>query len=207
MESLTIRELRSEDIDEFVNVLMRVYENKFKVIFKSKMREGRNSLFQEMKTRKSLEGNFIAIVNGLTVGAAILKTREMQQNFFQTLKIFLKNLGIYNGLRAFFIGGFHQSILEKFISKDGCYVENLFILTEFRKRGIGKQLMQRVEEFAREKNKKFMYGFAEISNISARKLDTKFGFREIQIKKNILTKIFFGVPAWVYEKKSLDTEK
>lgn len=206
MESLTIREARSEDIDGFVKVLMRIYKGKFKTIFGSKIKEGQSALSQEMKTRKSLEGNLIAIIDGLIVGAVILKTKETKQNFFQTLKIFLNNLGIYGGLRAFFVGGYHQSISERFISRDGCYVENLFILPEFRKKGIGKRLMQRAEEFAREKNKKFMYGFAEVSNISARKLDTKSGFKEIRIKKSILTKIFFDIPAWVYEKKLLDNE-
>jgi len=207
VDSLTIRDVRLDDVDEFVNLSMRVYENKFKVIFKSKMGEGKKVLSQELKTRKSLEGNFVAIVNGLIVGAVIVKTREMEQIFFQTLKLFLKNLGIYNGLRAFFVGGYHQSISEKFIRKDECYIENLFILPEFRKKGIGKKLMQRAEEFARGKNKKFIYGFSEISNISARKLNTKSGFKEIQIKKSILTKIFFGVPAWAYVRKSLDIEK
>jgi ribosomal protein S18 acetylase RimI-like enzyme len=203
VETITIREARNEDIDEFVKLLMTVFNSKFKVIFGSKINEGQKILSQEMKTRKSLEGNYVATINEQIVGAVVLQTREMKQDFFQTLKLFLTNLSVYQGLRAFIVGGYYQSISGKYISKEGCYFESLFILPEFQKMGIGTKLMEKVEEFAREKNKKFLYSFVRASNIGARNLHKKYGFKEISTKKSILTKIFFGIPKWVYEKKLL----
>ena len=184
MESVTIREARNEDIDEFVKLLMTVFKNKFKVIFSSKINEGHKILTHEMKTRKSLDGNYVAIINKQLVGALVAQTREVKLDFFQTLKLFLTNLGIYRGLRAFIVGGYYQSISGNYIDKDGCYLESIFVLPEFQKMGIGANLMQKLEEFAREKNKKFLYSFVRASNIDARNLHKKYGFKEISIKKS-----------------------
>jgi GNAT superfamily N-acetyltransferase len=203
VNSLTIREIKLDDIDEFIKILMKVYENKFKVIFKSKLEIGQNTLINDMKTRKKLENNFVVEIDESVIGAITLKTRETQQNFIQTLKIFLKNLGFYHGLRSFFVGGYHQSISDKFIHTDACYIENLFVLPQYRRKGIGLNLLIRAEEFAKKSNKKFLYGFVETSNYNSIKLCLKSGFKEISVKKSMFTKLFFNVPAWIYFKKSL----
>lgn len=203
MKPLFIREVKFEDVEKFINLLFSVYLKKYDVIFKSKINDGKAILIKEMKSRNNLEGNFVAVENELIVGAVILKTKEMKQNIFQSLKLFLTELGFYYGLRAFIVGGYHHSFSERFIKKDACFIENLFILEKYRRKGIGKELMKRAEQFARENNKKVMYGFFEISNISAKSLDLKSGFKAINVKNSILTKIFFGNSSWVYVKREL----
>jgi len=203
VESLIIKEIRQEDIDEFIKILMKVYEDKFKIIFKSKMEKSQDVLIQEMRIREKLDGNFIVVADGLLVGAMTIKIRETQQNFIQALNIFLKNLGLYHGLRSFFIGGYHQSISDRYIRKDACYIENVFVLPGYRRKGIGKKLMMQAEESAKKRNKKFLYGFVETTNHNSISLCLRSGFKKIGIKKNIFTKLFFGVPGWIYFKKSL----
>ena len=203
MQPLTITKIKSEDIDEFIEVLMNVFENKFKVVFKSKMEIGKNLLIQEMKNRE-LEDIYLAKEDELIVGAITLKIRKPRKQFSQTLKIFIKYLGFYHGLRSFFVGGYHHSIYKNSIHKNACYIDNAFVLPDYRRKGIAMNLMKQAEEFAKKQNKIFLYSFVETTNSKTIKLCLKSGFKKMSVKKSILSKLFFNDPSWIYLKKELN---
>jgi len=197
MSFFNIREAKVEDIDEIVKLMLICFSDKFNVIFGSRIKKGKIALIEDLKTRKSLEDIIVAVCNEKIVGVFSLRFKETQYDFFSTLKIFIKHLGVINGVRSIFLGGF----LPFSLSDDKCFIDYLGVLPEFRKQGIGKDLITHGEKLAIEKNKKYIFCFINSSNIEPRQLVGKFGFKEKYVKTSILSKVFFKEFDWIYLEK------
>lgn len=67
------------------------------------------------------------------------------------------------------------------------YVTNIGVLPEYRKKGIGKELMERLIDLSKEKNLSFLSLEVRKTNTPAIKLYTSFEFQNVGIRKNFYT--------------------
>ena len=67
---------------------------------------------------------------------------------------------------------------------DEGYVTNIGVLPEFRRRGIGAKIVNKLIDFSIEKALSFLSLEVRVSNLAAIKLYKSFGFKEVGIRKN-----------------------
>jgi len=94
-------------------------------------------------------------------------------------------------------------ILEESVDSDSCYIVYIGVSSEARGKGIGKALLKRGEDFARERGKRYLSLAVAANNDIAYRLYQKVGFKDIKRNKDIFTKLIFGIGTWIYMKKEL----
>lgn len=198
-KAVLIREAESEDANMIAKVLVDSLPDKFDAIFGEKLKEGRKALAEDYALRKDFEGVFVAEVDGNVVGVIELSTKDTKKSRTGSLRPYFTPLGFFGTIRAFLA----FMILEEKIDENGCYVESIAVSKHFRRRGIGKLLMRKAEEFAKEKQKEYISLYVASDNDIARRLYRKTGFLEIDKENSILLKIFLGKQIFVLMRKPL----
>lgn len=69
-------------------------------------------------------------------------------------------------------------------------VKSVFVKTDLHKQGVGKRLMQKIEEIAKEKNIKNLFLFASLTAV---KFYKKLGYKVIKKESNVLDNISLSV--------------
>lgn len=202
-EDIVIRKARSKDADAIARVLIESFPDKFAAIFGKKLKEAQKALAEDYALRKNFEGVFVAEVDGNVVGVIELSTKETKKSKQESLKSYFAHLGFFGTIRAFLV----FMILEGKIDENDCYVEHIAVSPDFRGKGIGKLLMKRAEEFAKEKQKVHCSLYVAPDNKPARYLYEKTGFCEIGTKNSILLKLFLGKRVFVLMRKPLWTRE
>ncbi|MHA1726692.1 MAG: GNAT family N-acetyltransferase [Promethearchaeota archaeon] len=202
-EDIVIRKTRSKDADAIAKVLIESFPDKFTAIFGKKLKAAQKALAEDHVLKKNFEGVFVAEVNGNVVGVIELSTRETKKSKQESLKPYFAHLGFFGAIRAFLV----FMILEEKVDENGCYMEHIAVSPDFRGKGIGKLLMKRAEEFAKEKQKVNCSLYVAPDNKPACYLYEKTGFCEISTENSILLKLFLGKRVFVLMRKPLWTRE
>jgi ribosomal-protein-alanine N-acetyltransferase len=64
------------------------------------------------------------------------------------------------------------------------YVTNIGVLPQFRRKGIGKSLVEKLLDYSKEKNLEFLTLEVRVSNKAATNLYKSFGFESVGNRKN-----------------------
>lgn len=96
-------------------------------------------------------------------------------------------ISAFNSGRYFSIGAIENEEVVSFIgfsvSIDTADIETVCTRKEFRKRGLGSELILRAENFLKEKNVTKLFLEVRESNVSAISLYSKNGFNKISVRK------------------------
>ena len=158
---VNIREAKNQDIKEIVNLIFICFQDKFNVIFGSKFKEGKNALIEDFKSKPSLEGIFVASSDKKIVGVFSLQIKENKSDWISTFRNIIKFVGPIRGLKAILVGSFFPTQVKK----DSCYMEYVAVLPGYHKRGIAEKLIKQGEKYITNKNKKYIFGVVNSSNI------------------------------------------
>jgi len=196
-----IREANKSDTEGIAKVVVDAFAEKFRVFFGRRKERAEEIIAKSLSLEDFLEGIFVAEVDNEVAGTINLETKEMKGARGNIpLSLFIKNLGISEGIKASLIKFF---MLHESFDSDSCYIVYIGVSSEARGKGIGKALLQRGEDFAREKGRRYLSLAVASNNDIAHRLYQKVGFKDIKSNKNILTKLIFGIGTWIYMKKEL----
>ncbi len=203
MHSFVIRKADTDDIPGIVDVMLSCFSEDMQTVFGKNSKEIKKILIDELEHRFSLENIIVATCGDKIAGAISLGIHEIRYDFFSLLKIFISKLGLITSIRAILFGGY----LSRPVDKDKCLIEFFGVLPDFQYCGLGKQLVEHGEKFAKDRNKKFIYGiisFLNTPSINFKHLLIKVGYKQKRTGQNIFAKIFFKDKIWILVEKKLN---
>lgn len=194
---MNIRQSNINDVNSIVDLLLDCFQSDFNIIFGKKIKEGEEALTEYYNDEKDLKSIIVAEEDNKIVGICCLKMNKTRMKWPYLIKIFIKKLGVYKGLRAIILGDY----LPASIDHDKCLLDFICVDKNYRKKGIGNKLLNYSEKYTKNQNKKIIFSFIQPKEKEIHIL-IKFGFKEKKIKKSIISKIFFKKPIWIYIEKN-----
>lgn len=204
LPTLTIRLASVEDISAILALHCEAFADKFGGAFGHNGTErGRAALEASWRRQgnRALRGMFVATSQGQIIGTATLRTWEMGSDDSGAAELaFQQVLGIWGAIRSMFA----LSLLDHRIGRSEGFITDVAVLASFRRRGVARALLQRAEDEARRRNKRYLGLYVSGANTGARALYRRLGFEDKHVRRSWMARLIFGQREWVYMRKHLD---
>ena len=203
IKGVIVRKLESGDIPRVAEILVEGFKDKFGPIFGPKIEKAPRIVAQDLarEERYRFEGMFVAEEEGKVVGTLGLKShKDGLGDFLFALRLFWRELGWPQAPRALL--GFY--LLATPVAEDEAYIEYIAVAAGHRGRGLGRALLAKAEEWARQRGKRCLSLHVSATNTRARSLYERFGFVEKKTESLWLTEWLFGIRKWIYMVKPLN---
>lgn len=176
MNSITIRRGRPEDAEHFSQLLIYTAPVLFPTLFGSTVKDVMRNLFRHRRHYFSFDRSYFIEVDGKTAGMAQLHKkkpgrREKTRLAFLLMKYLNWRLPtkVTNLLKS-------EKIMWLATGND-CYLSNIAVYPEYRSQGLGKKLLEAVEEEVRSIGKRRIVLKAETYNNRAISFYEKMGYK------------------------------
>lgn len=148
----------------------------------------------------ALRGMFVAEHNGSVIGTITVRTREMLRDDAHVAEIaFQEQLGVWRALRSLFA----LSLLDHDIEQREGFITDVAVLNPYRRSGIARSMLVRVEQEALLRGKHFLGLYVSATNRAAIDLYEQSGFHAVRMRRSMLAWLFFGQGQWIYMRKDL----
>ncbi|MEF3272975.1 MAG: GNAT family N-acetyltransferase [Chloroflexus sp.] len=199
---LVIRLARLSDIDAIVALHREAFADTFDAAFGAHGDRGAQALAAGWRRQgpAALQGMLVAEYDGQLIGTASLRTRDMigaSGGFAESA--FFEVLGVWGALRSLLA----LSLLEHQIGYGEGFIADVAVAPAWRRRGVARTLLQRVEDDARSRALSYLGLYVRENNQGARALYERLGFQAIRVRRSILGRLFFGQDGWIYMRKDL----
>jgi ribosomal protein S18 acetylase RimI-like enzyme len=148
----------------------------------------------------ALRGMLVAVVDNQVVGTTTLRTWEMGSDDSGAAEIaFHQVLGTWGALRATYT----LSLLDHMIGRDEGYITDVAVLSSYRRRGIARALLQRAEDDARGRRKRYLSLYVSASNQAAHELYLHLGYLDRKLRRSLMTALLLKQHGWYFMQKPL----
>lgn len=148
----------------------------------------------------ALRGMLVASADDQVIGTITLRTWEMGGDMSGAAEIaFHQVLGVWGAIRSIFA----LSLLDHQIDRAEGYITDVAVLAAYRRRGVARALLERVEEEARVRRKRYLALYVSASNQGARRLYQRVGFAERRVRRSMLAGWVLHQARWVFMRKEL----
>jgi len=197
MQSILIRKAEAKDTKAIAELLITSFPVEFKLIFGSRLEEGKRALIHYLCIEPVLEGLFVATHSEKVIGALSFLFEDVRYAKLSIIQVFVKYMGIYRGLKSIILGSF----IPPRIRRGECFFDFICVSPQHRMRGVGKRLYRYAEKDIQNKIG-HIFCFVKSSNIAARKLLRNVGFEETYIRKGLVNS-YFSYNPWILMEKHL----
>ena len=90
-----------------------------------------------------------AVYNGRPIGIIEIVTRENSRGYRKNFSSFVRNLGFFRALRAYFLTFLDMPAIEE----STVYINNVAVDKDFRRKGVATAMLSYVEYIARSRGK------------------------------------------------------
>ncbi len=201
--SVTIRPARMGDTERILSLHAEAFADKFGAAFGDAIDRGVVALAETWRRQGpfALRGMFVAEHEGSVIGTTTVRTWDMRNDDGSAAEIaFHETLGLWRATRSLFT----LSLLDHHIAHHEGFITDVAVLEPYRRGGVARALMQRAEEEALLRNKRFLGLYVSARNEGARVLYRSLGFYEARVRRSLLAWLFFGQGRWYYMRKDLD---
>jgi ribosomal protein S18 acetylase RimI-like enzyme len=198
-----IRPARLDDIPTIVTLHREAFADKFGGAFGAdRVEQGAAALAATWRRQgaPAMRGMFVAEHADQVLGTTTLRTWEMGSDDGGAAELaFQQELGLWGAMRSLFV----LSLLDHQIARPEGFITDVAVLKPYRRAGIARRLLARVEEEARLRSKRFLGLYVSHANRGARTLYERCGFYEVRTRHSLLARLFYGQGRWVYMRKDL----
>lgn len=198
-----VRMAELDDIDGILVLHREAFADKFGGAFgvhnTERGAEALATAWRRQGTR-ALRGMLVAEADQRIIGTTTLRTSESGSDDSGAAEIaFQQVLGFWGTLRSLFA----LSLLDHRIGRDEGFITDVAVLAAYRRRGVGRLLMERAEELAMYRRKRYLGLYVSAANTGAHQLYCQLQFYDVRVRKSWLTRWIFGQRAWIYMRKDL----
>ncbi|NJN18084.1 MAG: GNAT family N-acetyltransferase [Oscillochloris sp.] len=198
-----VRPARLEDVQAILALHQIAFADKFGGAFgASRIDRGAAALAAAWRRQGpgALRGMFVAVHNNAVIGTASLRTWEMGLDDGGAAELaFQEELGIWGATRSLFA----LSLLDHRIERGEGFITDVAVAEPYRRGGVARALLNRIEVEARMRNKRFLGLYVSAANSGAHALYLKLGFFDQRIRRSLLAWLIFGQGRWVYMRKEV----
>ncbi|WP_298817628.1 GNAT family N-acetyltransferase [Chloroflexus sp.] len=199
---LVIRPAYLSDIEAIVALHREAFADTFGAAFGAKSDRGAQALATGWRRQgpAALRGMLVAEYGGQLIGTTSLRTRDMigeVGGFAESA--FFELLGLWGALRSLFA----LSLLDHQIGHGEGFIADVAVAPEWRRRGVARALLQRVEDDARRRGLAYLGLYVRENNHGARALYERLGFQALHLRRSFVGRLFFGQEGWIYMRKDL----
>ena len=198
-----IRPARMDDIYPILHIHREAFSDKFGAAFGARGAERGVEAMAEAWRRQgvsALRGMFVAVVDEQVVGTISLRTWEMGSESSGAAELAFHNvLGAWGALRSIFA----LSLLEHRIDRSEGYITDVAVQSAYRRQGIASALLERVEQEARLRGKRFLGLYVSASNKGAQRIYERAGFVRRRTRRSWTAGWMLRQHAWLYMVKEL----
>ena len=201
--TIDIRPARMDDIYPILGLHREAFADKFGAAFGANGAARGIEAMAEAWRRQgviALRGMLVAAVDNQVVGTITLRTWEMVGDTSGAAELaFHQVLGAWGAIRSIFA----LSLLDHPIGHDEGYITDVAVLGPYRRRGVAQALLERVEDEARQRRKRFLGLYVSSANQGARRLYTRAGFAEYHKRRSLLAAWLLHQRVWIYMRKDV----
>ncbi|MFO7170122.1 MAG: GNAT family N-acetyltransferase [Chloroflexota bacterium] len=201
--AIDIRPARMDDIYPILRLHREAFADKFGAAFGANgAARGIEAMAEAWRRQgiSALRGMIVAVADGEVIGTISLRTWEMGNDSSGAAELaFHQVLGIWGALRSIFA----LSLLDHQIERGEGYITDVAVHGRYRRRGVARALLARAEEDARLRNKRYLGLYVSAANSAARRLYTRAGFAERQVRRSWLAGWVLRQHKWIYMRKDL----
>jgi len=197
--NISIENLKSEDIDEYLKIELNAFYGKLKFIFSNRKKAAYNIIKFEICENFDTNRYFNAMIDNKIVGIIELVTKEMIAKYKRSFTNYFENLGFFRALKAYFL-----TFLDiPRIDNKTIYIDNVAVDINSRRKGIAKKMLSFAEEFGKKNGKKSLKLWVAGKNKNAYNLYESFGFNQLALRSSPIAERYFGYRDWVYMEKEI----
>lgn len=203
---IQLRPGRLEDSEAVEELILRIFSSTFRPALGNVPLETqvRVQVGLRLTRRQPTEGMIVAMDGPNLAGVVMGNTAEMGRSPFVSRLRALSPLGILGTLRFLLINLTVYTHYKP--APNEIYLYGLTIAPAYRRRGIGRALMQRIEETGQEAGKTVACGFIVAQNLASRALCQKLGYHESDVQKKPLRGWVLGEPEVVRVEKLISPQ-
>lgn len=202
--ALQIRPAALPDVDAILELHRLAFADKFSAAFGARRIDlGIKAMATAWRRQGqgALQGMFVALIDDAIIGTITLRTWEMAAEHSGGAELaFQQVLGIWLAARSIFT----LSLLDHRIDRYEGYITDVAVDERFRRRGIATAMLQRVEDEARLRRKRFLALYVSARNKGALRAYEQGGFSTIRVRHSLLTGWLLRQREWVYMRKDLE---
>lgn len=199
---LRIRPAQVVDLPGIAAVLHDAFSDKMRVIF-GKNPEKTHTLLETMyagPVRRGYDGILVAERGGRIVGTLAIEPVYYTSQENRTFEhIALRELGLLGLLRA----AFCLWLVSHSPDPDEAYIGDLGVTADARGEGVGRQLLDEAEQWARAHGRARLTLWVAANNQRAIHVYKRAGFQTVKTRSSLLTRLAYGIRQWHFMEKRL----
>jgi ribosomal protein S18 acetylase RimI-like enzyme len=200
---IRVRSARLVDLPGVAAVLEDAFSDKMRIIF-GKQPEKTRTLLENIYTgpvRRGYDGMLVAEQDGRIVGTLLIEpmhhTTPENRAF---VHVATRELGMPRVVMASFL----LWLVGHEPESGEAYISDVGVAADCQEQGIGQQLMQHAEQWARSHRRARLTLWVAATNNRAIHVYEKAGFDIMKTKSSWLTRLAFGIRRWYFMEKRLD---
>lgn len=201
--TIDIRPARMDDISSILRLHHEAFADKFGVMFGARnTNRGVEAMANAWRQQGSgaLRGMLVACAGNQLIGTISLRTWELGNSDGAAVDLALYPfLDVWDVLRSLFTPSFPDHQIDR---AEG-YITDVAVLAAYRRRGVARALLERVEEEARLRRKRYLGLYVNATNQSAQQLYYSTGFYQQEMRRSLIASWFFRQRSWIYMRKDL----
>lgn len=199
IEDIRVRTVRYEDIDDYLKIEFDAFYEKIGPLYGNQRDSTyciiKAEIIDNLNTGKYLN----AVYNGKMLGIIEIMTNENSKDFHKSFSIYLKHLGLFRAIRAYFL-----TLLEMpGMDASTLYITNVAVDKDSRRQGIGTTMLSYAEYIAFSRGKNKLTLWVANDNKKAYMFYKKMGFYQLMLRSSWLAERYYGYRDWVYMCKDL----
>jgi len=191
------------DVDAILDLHRLAFADKFRAAFGAhRIDLGIRAMATawERQGASALQGMFVDEAEDVVVGTITLRGWEMAHEHVGGAELaFQQVLGIWLATRSIFT----LSLLDHRIDRHEGYITDVAVDERYRRRGIATAMLQRVEDEARLRRKRFLGLYVSARNYDAIRVYEQAGFVSARVRHSLLTAWVLRQRDWLYMRKDL----
>lgn len=201
-EPIQVRPARTKDAAAAAEILVEGFRSMFEAAYGRRRDRAERVVARtlELEIRRGASGLHVAELDGRIVGTVALRRRgQPEAPVWPTTAILFEELGLLTGFRAMF----YLSLLDQPVGRQEAYVSDVAVAPEWRRRGVGRAMMEKMEGLARSWGKRACVLDVNAKEEGARHFYLRLDYHEERKRRSLLTAWLLGTGEWVRMRKEI----
>ena len=199
LKDINMKLLLREDIDAYLSIEFDAFFEKLGPLYGNRRAAAYRIIKEEMGENLDLGRYLNAVYGGRPVGIIELITLENSRGYHKNFPSFVRNLGLFGAIRAYFLTFLDMPAIEK----STVYINNVAVDKDLRRRGIATAMLSYAEYIARSRGKNMLKLWVANDNRAAFIFYRKMGFHQLMYRSSKLAERYMGYRDWVFMCKDI----
>jgi len=195
-----MRLLKSDEINDFLAIEFDAFFEKLGPLYGNRRRAAYRIIKEEIGMNLDLGRHLAAVYNDRIVGIIELITKENSRGYRKSFPSFVKNLGFFGAMRAYFFTFLDMPAVDR----STIYINNVAVDKDFRKKGVATAMISYAEYIARSRGKDKLKLWVANDNKAAFSFYRKMGFYQLMFRSSKMAQHYMGYRDWVFMCRDLN---